>query len=211
MSSSFSRRGATLPLTLVGIALMSLTVATTYSRVSTERRVNGDQQAQVDAFAVAQSGLEVYRTTLTAKPGASHDIALGVPGGTVDISLRRVRDAVGLSPALYVVSSRGTSSSSVRYGPTTPAAQRTVAQYMTWQPGTMDVDAAFTSLSGLDKNGNSGALDGNDGCAGSGLPAISGRGGARRHLQRPHQSDQRQSRQRARLPRHAWDRRHRQG
>jgi hypothetical protein len=169
------RRGATLPLTLVSIALLSLTVATAYSRVSAERRINGDQQAQVDASAVAQSGLEVYRTTLTAKPGATHDVTLnGLPGGSAVISLRRVRDAVGPDPALYVVSSRGTSSSSVRYGATTPAAQRTVAQYMTWQPGTMDVDAAFTSLSGLDKNGNSGALDGNDGCAGSGLPAIPG-------------------------------------
>ncbi|HYC31889.1 MAG TPA: prepilin-type N-terminal cleavage/methylation domain-containing protein [Gemmatimonadales bacterium] len=56
----------------------------------------------------------------------------------------------------------------------TPPAQRTVAQYMLWQPATMDVDAAFTSLSGLDKNGNSGALDGNDGCAGTGLPALPG-------------------------------------
>jgi hypothetical protein len=45
---------------------------------------------------------------------------------------------------------------------------------MIWQPATMDVDAAFTSLSGLDKNGNSGALDGNDGCAGSGIAPVAG-------------------------------------
>ena len=160
------RRGAALPLTLAAIALLSLAAVTSFTRVSSERRINGDQQAQVDAFAVAQSGLEMYRTGVAAKPGATHDSTLtGLPGGSAVISLRRVRDAVGLNPALYVVSSRGTNTGAVSYSAATPPAQRTVAQYMIWQPATMDVNAAFTSLSGLDKNGNSGALDGNDGCA----------------------------------------------
>ncbi len=108
-------------------------------------------------------------------PGASHDVTLNaLPGGSAEISLRRVRDSVGMSPAIYAVSSRGTSTSAARYGPTAPPAQRTAAQYMIWQPVDIDVNAAFTSLSGLDKNGNSGALDGNDGCAGSGFPPIPG-------------------------------------
>jgi hypothetical protein len=169
------RRGATVPLVLAAIAIMSLAAAASFRRVSSERRVNGDQQAQVDAFAVAQSGLEMYRNSIAAKPGATHDTTIGdVPGGTAQISLRRIRDVVGTNPALYVVSSRSTATGAVRFDPLAPLAQRTVAQYMIWQPATMDVDAAFTSLSGLDKNGNSGALDGNDACAGSGLPAIPG-------------------------------------
>jgi type II secretory pathway pseudopilin PulG len=170
-----SDRGATLPLTLVVMALMSLIVATAFSRVSRERRINGDQQAQVSALAVAQSGLELYRTTVSSMPGTSADVTLtGLPGGSAQVSLRRVRDSVNLEPAIYVVSSRGTSTSAVRYGATAPPAQRTVAQYMTWEPVNMTVNAAFTSLSGLDKNGNSGALDGNDGCVGSGVPPIPG-------------------------------------
>jgi hypothetical protein len=165
MTARSDRRGATLPLTLAAIALMSLAAVISFTRVSAERRVNGDQQAQVDAFAVAQSGLEMYRTLVTAKPGATHDITISnLPGGTAVISLRMVRDAAGPDPALYVVSSRGSSTGSVSYSASTAPAQRTVAQYMIWQTGTMDVNAAFTSLSGLDKNGNSGALDGNDGC-----------------------------------------------
>jgi hypothetical protein len=117
----------------------------------------------------------MYRTAVAAKPGTAHDTTLAnLPGGNAQISLRRIRDAVGTTPALYAVSSRGTNTSATRFGASTPPAQRTVAQYMIWQPATMDVDAAFTSLSGLDKNGNSGALDGNDGCAGSGLPPIPG-------------------------------------
>jgi hypothetical protein len=173
VSLTRNRRGATLPLTLVAIALMSMAVTMTLSRVSSERRINGDQQAQVDAFAVAQSGLEVFRNTVTAKPGASVDTTISsISGGTAVISLRRVLDGVGANPAVYVVSSRGTNTAAVRYGSTTPPAQRTVAQYMLWVPGSLDVDAAFTSLSGLDKNGNSGALDGNDAC--SAKPAIPG-------------------------------------
>ena len=172
-----SSRGATLPLTLALLALMTLTVAAAFTRVAAERRINGDQQAQVDALSVAQSGLEVYRTTMASMPGASQDVTLNaLPGGTAQISLRRVRDSVGMSPAIYVVSSRGTSTSAARYDAKAPPAQRTVAQYMIWEPVDIDVDAAFTSLSGLDKNGNSGALDGNDGCAGSGMPPIPGVG-----------------------------------
>jgi len=170
-----SNRGATLPLVLIVMALMSLIVATAFSRASRERRINGDQQAQVSALAVAQSGLELYRTTVTSMPGATADVTLsGLPGGSAEISLRRVRDSVGLEPAIYAVSSRGTSTSAVRYGTGTPPAQRTVAQYMTWEPVDIDINAAFTSLSGLDKNGNSGALDGNDGCVGSGVPPVAG-------------------------------------
>ena len=175
MSVRSSRRGATLPLTLAALALMSLVVAAAFRRVSTERRINGDQQAQVDALAVAQSGLEVYRTTVADMPGASDDVTLNaLPGGSAQISLRRVRDSVDMAPAIYAVSSRGTSTSAARYGANAPPAQRTVAQYMTWEPVDINVNAAFTSLSGLDKNGNSGALDGNDGCAGSGIPPIPG-------------------------------------
>jgi hypothetical protein len=175
MPARFSSRGATLPLTLTVLALMSLTVAVAFNRVSAERRINGDQQAQVDALAVAQSGLEVYRTTVAAMPGLTDDVTLGaLPGGSAQISLRQVRDSVGLESAIYVVSSRGTASSAVRYGANAAPAQRTVAQYMIWDPVNIDVNAAFTSLSGLDKNGTSGALDGNDGCAGSTLPPIPG-------------------------------------
>lgn len=173
MAPRSNRRGGTLPLTLAAIALLSMAVVVSFNRVSADRRISGDQQAQVDAFAVAQSGLEMYRVAVGGKPGTAHDTTLaGLPGGSAVISLRRVRDAVGTNPALYLVSSRGTSSTAVSYGPSTPPAQRTVAQYMIWQPATMDVKAAFTSLSGLQKNGNSGSMDGTDGCGGK--PTIPG-------------------------------------
>lgn len=166
-------RGATMPLALAAIAFMSITVAVAFRRVSSERRINSDQQAQVDAYAVAQSGLEMYPPTLIEMPPATSNATLAVNGGTAAVSLIRVRDTVNyLTPAIYLLSSRGTSSSVVGYDANTPPAQRTVASYMIWQFADMDVMAAFTSLSGLHKNGNSGSLNGNDGCAAK--PAIPG-------------------------------------
>jgi hypothetical protein len=173
MRPRWSRRGATLPLAILAIVLISLTVAAGYARVSSERRINGDQGAQLDAFAVAQTGLERYIGGISTAPPASHDSTIpGVPGGSAQISLRRVRPAVGASPALYVISSRGTSTSAVRYGAATPSAERTVAQYAIWQPGSMNVSAAWTSVTGLHKNGGSGTISGVDQCGAK--PAVAG-------------------------------------
>ena len=165
MRVTSSRRGATLPLAILAIVLISLTVAAGYARVSSERRINGDQGAQLDAFAVAQTGLERYISGVSGIPPVSLDSTInGLPGGNAQISVRRIRPAVGATPALYVISSRGTSTSAVRYGASTASAQRTVAQYAVWQPGSMSISAAWTSITGLHKNGGSGTLSGVDQC-----------------------------------------------
>jgi Tfp pilus assembly protein PilX len=170
-----SRRGATLPLSLLVIGILGLAVAGSANMLSSERQVSSDHEAQLDAFSVAQSGLEQYFSTINGMPPASVDTTITtLPGGSAVISLRRLRDSSGTIPATFVITSRGTASVATRYGARAPTAERTVAQYAVWTAATFDIDAAFTSLSGLDKNGNSGALDGNDACAGSGKPAIAG-------------------------------------
>ena len=45
-----------------------------------------------------------------------------------------------------------------------PSAERTIALIAQYQPGTMNVVAAWTSLTGLHKNGGSGTLSGVDNC-----------------------------------------------
>jgi Tfp pilus assembly protein PilX len=179
MSVRLNRRGATLPLSLLVIALLGFSVAIMYARISSERRITGDGQAQLKAFAMAQSGLGRYFSSVTSIPGASVDVTYNdLPGGTAQVSLRRLRDTVitptAVWPAIYAVAARGTSTTSRRYGATTPPAERTVATYAIWTPTTFDLNAAFTSLSGLDKNGNSGSLDGNDNCVGSGVAPVPG-------------------------------------
>ena len=168
-----NRSGATLPLTILVISILGVSVAISYARLSSERRITGDGQAQIDAFAVAQSGLNTYLATRTAKPTAHQDTTYtDLPGGTARVNLQVLRESTTtLLPAIYVVSSRGTATGAKRYDARSPAAERTVATYVLWTPAPFDLDAAFTSLSGIDKNGNSGTLNGNDACgAASAIP-----------------------------------------
>jgi hypothetical protein len=175
MSPWSNRRGATLPLSILLIAILGVAVAVSASRSSSERRITSDEQAQLDAFAVAQSGLEQWFSTASGMPADSAEVSVtGLAGGSAQISIRKLRDSSGTIPATFVIMSRGTNSTATRYGANVPTAERIVAQYAIWQPASFDIDAAFTSLSGLDKNGNSGALSGIDGCAGSGQPNIPG-------------------------------------
>jgi len=179
MSTRLNRRGATLPLSLIVLMLLGFSVAVAYARLSSERRITSDNEAQVNAFAVAQSGLSRYMETVAAKPAAAPaDITYNdLPGGSATVTVRMVREStVTLLPAVYVISSRGTNTTAKRFSSSAAPAQRTVATYALWVPTPFDLDGAFTSLSGLDKNGNSGALDGNDHCvaAGGNQPAIPG-------------------------------------
>jgi hypothetical protein len=161
-------------MTILVIALMGVAVAISYSRLSSERRITADGQAQVDALTVAQSGLSNYLAGLNAKPGASQDVTInGLPGGTAQVSLRMLRESTTtLLPAVYVITSRGTATGALRYDAHSPAAERTVATYALWTPAPLDLDAAITSLGGMDKAGGSGTMDGTDACGVA--PAIPG-------------------------------------
>jgi Tfp pilus assembly protein PilX len=179
MSRRLNRRGATLPLSLLVLVMLGFSVAVAYARLSSERRITSDAQAQMNAFTVAQSGLARYMELVSAKPAASPANILynDLPGGTATITVRMLRESTTtLLPAVYVVTSRGTNTTAKRYSAAAAPAERTVATYALWTPAAFDLNAAITSLSGLDKNGVSGALDGNDHCTavGGNQPAIPG-------------------------------------
>ncbi|MFL5511454.1 MAG: type II secretion system protein [Gemmatimonadales bacterium] len=176
MRAGLNRRGATLPLTIIVLAIMGVAVAVSYVRLSSERRATADGQAQTDAFAVAQSGVNRFLSNLNGKPAVpgtwpANPVIQTVnyndlPGGTARVDLAMLRDSTNtLLPAVYVITSRGTATGAKRYDSRSPAAERTVATYALWTPAPFDLDAAFTSLSGIDKNGGSGTLNGNDACA----------------------------------------------
>ena len=182
MSARLNRRGAILPLTILMLAIMAVAVAITFTRVSAERRTTSDAQAQQAAFDVAQSGLARYMSTLVvgAKPSWSPNPPVTVtyndlPGGTAQVTMQMVRDTtVGVDqlPAVYAITSRGLSTSTSRFGATVPPAERTVAAYGIWTPAPFEMYGAFTSLSGINKNGTSGDLSGYDRCGAS--PTING-------------------------------------
>ena len=66
MSVRLNRRGATLPLTILVIAILACRWRSATPGSSSERRITSDGSAQIDAFAVAQSGLSTYLATRTA-------------------------------------------------------------------------------------------------------------------------------------------------
>jgi hypothetical protein len=168
-SARLNRKGGTLPLTILLLSLMAVGVAISFTRVSSDRRNTADAHAQLGAFAVAQSGLNRFLANLTGKPaGTPPDINAtynDLPGGSATVNLRMLRESTTtLLPAVYVITSRGTYTGGKSYSTLTPPAQRTVATYAIWETAPFDLNGAFTSLSGIHKNGTSGTFNGNDRC-----------------------------------------------
>ncbi|HEX9894417.1 MAG TPA: hypothetical protein VGA78_10865, partial [Gemmatimonadales bacterium] len=158
-----NRRGATLPLVILFLVLLSMSALGGISRVATERRTGGNIRAEVDAFTLAQAGLDRYLSTVTDPPPASLDTTItDVFGGNVSVSVRRLRDIGSGVPALYVVRATATHTAARRYDARTPAAVRSVAQFALWE--TMRVPGAWTALGGINKSGGSGTLAGADQC-----------------------------------------------
>jgi hypothetical protein len=92
--------------------------------------------------------------------------SVAFPIGTRDtayVLAQRVRQRMGNEPEMYVIRSRGVSRSGPAYDGSTPAAQRTVAQYAAWQ-ASMSVFAAWTALAGIRSIGGNGTVSGFDSC-----------------------------------------------
>lgn len=176
MLNKTERQGFAIPTALLIIAALTIMVAGGFSLVSAERRSVADQKSQINAFRIAQQGLELFlvkRDSLMAgHPGYSHvpgltpDTAvIAMSGGVATVTLTRLRPVKGSQSGLYVARSRGVETVGAYAG--TPQGVRTVAQYVLWEPAPMQVLAGWTALSGLQKNGGSGTLGGIDLCGDS--------------------------------------------
>src|SRR6478672_7043211 len=180
-----NRDGFAIPMAVLVVALLSVSLAASFSLVISERRGVEDQKAQVSAFVLAEQGLQTFfikRDSLgfrSAPPALREGpIRLYLNGGYADIELDRVRPPTGSLSGLYVVRSRGTQTRGAVGG--TPSGVRTVAQYAAWEPASIDVLAGWTAISGIKKNGNSGSFLGTDACkdsasiAGVAVPQVPG-------------------------------------
>lgn len=166
-------RGISLLLTMLLVLLLLVAVTGAAMRTTAERRSSLDMAAQVDAFALAQSGIDRYLEAHTTKPTTFPDSAsYTMTGGRAVATLYRFRAST--SDTVFVLVSRGENTTQDRYADNTAAAVRTVAQLMRFSAGTLDIPGAWTSLTPMDKNGNSGALSGVDACATSPKPSIPG-------------------------------------
>ena len=152
-----NRRGSTMVIALVLIVVLTATAAAALTTVSSERRVVEDQQAAVDAHAMARSGYDQFITDpMGAFPGFVPATFVGPEStqytfsdGYAWVSIQRVRPSVSGSSILFLIRSRAVRTAN-RPG-NIPVAERTFAQYAQWQTGSMNTLAAWTSLTGLTK------------------------------------------------------------
>lgn len=168
-----NRDGFALPMAVLAVGLVTAGVMAAFARATAETRVVDNQQEQQAAFALANAGLERYiaegmfRNTDTIT-GRTYNLQ----DGTAVVRLRVMRDRVStLDSTLYLMWSEGTlNRGSIANG--RPPARRIVAQLGVRPTGSMQVHSAWTSLSGLRKDGEAGGISGYDTCTGTVLPGV---------------------------------------
>jgi hypothetical protein len=174
-----SRRGFALPLVIMIIAVMAVLLTAGVASTSSEMLATQAQDGQTRALAVAQSGLQeflarrsdpawcVVPTECSDNPAGgtgdlveSKQFAVRDPdGNTIGgafVQARRVRPATPTESPVFLITSRGVDSTGSRLsrrrfgGP----AERVVSVYARWSSNTIKVSAAWTSLNGIDTQGN---------------------------------------------------------
>lgn len=175
MKDRNSERGATLVLVLLLLIVLSITVASGFARIGAERRTNSAQRAQTAAFALAQGGVEQYLASTTMLPTTfPATTTYNLTGGTAAVTLYRVKDDAVAESRVYAIKSVGRNSAGSRPDTRTAVSERAIVQLVKRQQASLDIDAAFTSLNGVNKNGISGMVSGVDQCAAQ--PPIAGMG-----------------------------------
>jgi hypothetical protein len=162
------RAGFALPMSILLIGFLTAAIMAAFARTGAEVRVLDNQQAQQQAFAFANAGLEEYLAR--GRTGAK-DTTITFTGGRAVVSWDTIRiGATSQDTAVFLVRSRGVVTAGVTSG--RPQATRTVAQFALKPPTKVQILSSWTSLSGLVKNGSSGVITGHDACSGAALPGV---------------------------------------
>ncbi|MEO5799495.1 MAG: hypothetical protein ABIZ70_07755 [Gemmatimonadales bacterium] len=169
-----NRRGAALMTVMLLVLLLLVAIVGAWTRTTTERRTALDATAQVDAYTIAQSGIDKYLVANPSQPTTLPDSAIyNVTGGKVTVTLRYFRRSpVSPVDTILLITSRAEVTND-RYNATAPRATRTVTQMIRFAPAQFDVDAGFFALAGFAKNGASGAISGVDHCTTAPAPLAS--------------------------------------
>lgn len=151
MTTLRRRDGFALPLTVFVLTLITIMLAAIMVQVQIDRRIAESSGDVIDAFSIAESGLDRYIThydTLPNRPPDDDSLRINVTGGYADVRAHVVqRPADSLQGITYIIRSTGRLIKPTQGSD--PQAVRTVAQYAEWQYGTMQVLAAFTAIKDL--------------------------------------------------------------
>jgi hypothetical protein len=198
-----SRSGFALPMAVFALAVLAVAVSAGIATNSVDRVSSSSQEGADRALAVAQGGLEQFllrahdvgfctaytpsscSTSMAAiiatPPQTEFVTAMPLANGYADVraTLVRVGQGSAASPHIYYVQSRGvdTSTKQTQLWMKNSRPERTVGQYVHLKGAEMQVLSSFTSLTGIQKNGGSGEINGNDNCpaaSGGGAPAVAG-------------------------------------
>jgi type II secretory pathway pseudopilin PulG len=156
-------RGFALPAVIFLVALLTLLLTSGLARVRADRQISEASEAIADAFAIAQSGLQNYLGTQTARPADGDSVRINLTGGYANVVSRLVRNPPDTTEnSLYLVRSTG-----FVIDPSAGAAiqaQRSVAQLADWQTGSIERRAALVTANGLEWQNAAGTrlVNGND-------------------------------------------------
>ena len=177
MNTLRNRRGFALPMTIMVIVVLTAALTSAFVATASETTTNTALRGQNRAFMVAQMGLERFLEapdelslcpacdTLRTTPSVETFKRL-IDGDSVYITVTRVRHQSSRTvPAVYFIQARGIDKRSKMSGRLSNVdAERSVGLYAQWNTNTVQVLSAWTSLTGLKKQGSSGLLSGVDEC-----------------------------------------------
>ncbi len=171
-----NRDGFALPMAILMSAVMAAALAASFVATSGEFTTNAAARGQTRAYNLAESGLEQFMvrrnesgwcTNCVSDPAVADSewTRVTLTGGYADVVAVRVRPVVGTTNAMYFIRSTGvdTSKQALNAAGSGVRATHTVGMYATWNTATINVQAAWVSLSGLNKNGT-GLISGVDQC-----------------------------------------------
>lgn len=172
-----NRDGFALPMAILMSAVMAAALAASFVATSGEFTTNTAMRGQNRAYNLAESALEQFMVRRNETGWCSNCVAdpavadsewtrVTLPGGYADVVAVRVRPMVAEANAMYFIRSKGvdTTRAALSGAASGTRAEHTVAVYANWTTATIDVQAAWVSLSGLNKNGT-GVISGVDQCA----------------------------------------------
>lgn len=176
-----SRLGFALPLVMVFLVVLSMALAASLAASAAETGMSTAQRGQNRAYALAEMGLQTFlvkRDSLCKNSGScladpaaattgKDSVLVQFTGGYAVVLAELLRPQIGNTdtiPATFFLRSRGVDSLGKLRGNDTTSSVRTVGLMVAWSTLTMKVTGAWTSLSGLNKQGNAGQIDGNDQC-----------------------------------------------
>lgn len=166
MRLNAQREGYALALVLLVTIVLTGGALTAYTMTTTEHWQVDDRQEQLNAFLLAQNGLQTFiRNSQGVRPVDGDDgcVTYDLSGGTAEVCTYLLRAALSDDdPELWAVRSRAWRTASSN--PNLPPAARSVAQIAYWESADIKVEAGLKSLGGVKKNGNAGEINGNDAC-----------------------------------------------